>query len=173
MKPRSRLNRLFNTPLLLATIIGTRRGRLWPSCALPLGRSPIPAIAYLLGVFLRRMLFTLLRVQVVETHVTTHLPARGALAGVLRRTARLQLSGCASTLPCATPRVVGTPQWECSGWQALQPVAAAPEDRGDAKRPSSQSPPPSASAKFTSRCALWSMCTGRARGVPRFGVGRG
>ena len=121
MKPRSRLNRLFNTPLLLATIIGTRRGRLWPSCALPLGRSPIPAIAYLLGVFLRRMLFTLLRVQVVETHVTTHLPACGALAGVLRRTARLQLSGCASTLPCATPRVVGTPQWGCSGCSARGP----------------------------------------------------
>ena len=89
MKPRSRLNRLFNTPLLLATIIGTRRGRLWPSCALPLGRSSIPAIAYLLGVFLRRMLFTLLRVQVVETYISTRMQARGALAGLLRRTARL------------------------------------------------------------------------------------
>ena len=78
-------------------------------------------IARFFGSFLRCMLFKLLRVQLFETHISTRIRARGAFLGLLRRTARLRLSECASTLPCATPRVVVTLQWGCSGCSARGP----------------------------------------------------
>ena len=79
------------------------------------------------------MLFTLLQIQDIETHINTRMQARGAILGLSRRTAWLQLSGCASTALCRVPRARLFPS---SG----DAVAAALEDRGDAKRPVSQSP---------------------------------
>ena len=80
------------------------------------------------------MLFTLLRVQVVLTHVTTHLPARGAFLELLRRTARSNSADAVASCLC----------YPAGGWYppSGDAVAAAPEDRGDAKRPSSQWRPP-------------------------------
>jgi alkylation response protein AidB-like acyl-CoA dehydrogenase len=106
---------------------------------------------------IRRMLLTLLRpgVQVVGTYIRTRMQARGAILGLLRRTAWLQLSGCASTLPCATPRAVVSLQWGCCGCSASGPRRREAPGFTIATIIGRRN-------SLLSRCALCSMCTGRA-----------